>query len=72
MGSQIWELVSTIWPLLDALLTIDSENDFGNAGVNITQVGNFTSVEYGYKLTKLKEVERYVRRNAGIGKISIP
>jgi pectate lyase len=46
-------------------------NDFGNAGVNITQVGNFTSVEYKYELTELEKVEKYVRKNAGIGKIRV-
>lgn len=45
------------------------ENDFGNAGVNITQVGNFTKVPYKYTLTKLKSVEKVVKRGAGLGKI---
>ncbi|SMQ51250.1 unnamed protein product [Zymoseptoria tritici ST99CH_3D7] len=56
---------------LDGFANLGAENDFGSAGVNITRVGNFTSVDYGYKLTRLHEVEEYVRKNAGIGKVRV-
>ncbi|KJX94125.1 pectate lyase like protein [Zymoseptoria brevis] len=56
---------------LDGFANLGDENDFGGAGVNITQVGNFTSVDYDYKLTKLTKVEEYVRKNAGIGKARV-
>jgi pectate lyase len=46
-----------------------TENDFGKARVNITQVGNFTKAPYKYKLTSLKDVSKVVKKNAGIGKI---
>lgn len=46
-----------------------TENDFGDAIVNITQVGNFTEAPYKYKLTSLKRVPDVVQRGAGVGKI---
>ena len=48
-----------------------AENDFGDAIVNITQVGDFTGVEYEYKLTPLRSLESVVRKNAGLGKIRV-
>ena len=45
------------------------DNDWGNAGVNITQVGNFTEAGYEYKLSPLKSVKKLVKAGAGIGKI---
>lgn len=45
------------------------ENDFGRAGVNITQKGNFTKAPYKFKLTPLKSVEQVVKQGAGRGKI---
>lgn len=50
-------------------LTPKIENDFGTAGVNITQVGNFTKVPYKYTLTPLASVEKLVKKGAGRGKI---
>lgn len=44
-------------------------NDFGNAGVNITQVGNYTDAGYKYKLTPLPLVKYVVKLAAGINKI---
>lgn len=46
-----------------------AENDFGKAGVNITQVGNFTKAPYKYKLTSLKDVTKVVKKGAGLGKV---
>jgi pectate lyase len=46
-----------------------AENDFGEATVNITQVGNFTEAPYRYKLTPLRDVAKVVKGGAGIGKI---
>jgi len=51
------------------LLTTITENDWGGAGVNITQVGNFTKAPYKFKLTPLSLVERVVKLGVGIGKI---
>ncbi|TQS33727.1 hypothetical protein Golomagni_05917 [Golovinomyces magnicellulatus] len=48
---------------------IPAENDFGNAIVNITQIGNFTEAPYEYNLTPLNEVTKTVDAGAGIGKI---
>jgi pectate lyase len=45
------------------------ENDFGTAGVNITQVGDFTEAPYAYTLTPLASVEEVVKASAGRGKI---
>lgn len=44
-------------------------NDWGNATVNITQVGTFTKAPYKYKLTPLEKVEELVKAGAGIGKV---
>jgi hypothetical protein len=46
-----------------------TENDWGPAKINITQVGNFTKAPYKYKLTPLKSVEKIVKAGAGLGKI---
>ena len=46
-----------------------TENDWGPAKINITQVGNFTKAPYKYKLTPLKSVEKVVKAGAGLGKI---
>lgn len=45
------------------------ENDWGNAGVNITQEGNYTDAGYEYKLTPLFLVKPLAKLAAGIGKI---
>ena len=54
---------------IDGFANLGAKNDFGKATVNITQVGNFTKAPYKYKLTKLKEVEKIVKKGAGLGKI---
>lgn len=46
-----------------------AENDFGNAGVNITQEGNFTEVPYEYKLSPLAFVQPLAKLAAGVGRI---
>lgn len=51
------------------LLTTRAENNWGGAGVNVTQVGNFTKAPYKFKLAPLSLVERVVKLGAGIGRI---
>ena len=46
-----------------------TENDWGNAGVNITQKGDFYKADYKFKLTPLKLVPAVVKLGAGIGRI---
>ena len=53
----------------DVTLTVLTENDWGKAGVNITQVGNFKKAPYKFKLTPLFLVEPLVKFGAGVGKI---
>lgn len=53
---------------LNSILT-SLGNYFGDAIVNITQVGNFTKVPYKYKLTDLYELPFTVLASAGVGKI---
>jgi pectate lyase len=45
------------------------ENYFGDAAVNITQVGNFTKAPYKYKLTDLYELPFVVLAGVGVGQI---
>ncbi|KAI8934112.1 hypothetical protein NX059_008871 [Plenodomus lindquistii] len=54
---------------IDGFANLGAKNDFGNADVNITQVGNFTRAPYKYKLTPLKHVKKVVRNGAGVGQI---
>jgi pectate lyase len=54
---------------LDGFANIGARNDFGGAGVNITQQGNFTKAEYKYKLTPLALVQPLVKLGAGVGRI---
>jgi pectate lyase len=54
---------------LDGFANLGAANDFGGSGVNITQVGNFTSVPYTYKLAPLSDVPALVVRYSGLGKI---
>jgi hypothetical protein len=44
-------------------------NYFGDAIVNITQVGNFTKAPYKYKLTDLYELPFVVLAGVGVGQI---
>lgn len=44
-------------------------NDWGPAGVNITQVGDFTEVPYKYKLSPLFLVKTAAKLATGVGKI---
>lgn len=46
-----------------------TENDWGGAGVNITQVGDFTKADYKYKLTPLFLVKPLVWLGVGVGKV---
>ncbi|EUC44970.1 polysaccharide lyase family 1 protein [Bipolaris oryzae ATCC 44560] len=54
---------------IDGFANLGAKNDFGKAGVNITQVGNFTQAPYKYNLTPLSKVEDVVKKGAGLGKI---
>ncbi|KFY01828.1 hypothetical protein V495_06144 [Pseudogymnoascus sp. VKM F-4514 (FW-929)] len=54
---------------IDGFANLGAENDFGTAGVNITQVGDFTEAPYAYTLTPLASVEEVVKASAGRGKI---
>ncbi|KAI2627188.1 pectin lyase fold/virulence factor [Xylaria nigripes] len=56
---------------LDGYANLGAENDFGSAGVNITQTGNFTAVDYSYSLTPLDMVTSVVLAGAGVGKINV-
>jgi pectate lyase len=46
-----------------------TENDWGPATINITQVGDFTKADYKYKLTPLWLVQPIVKLGAGIGRV---
>lgn len=50
-------------------LTGFTENYFGKAAVNITNIGNFTKAPYKYKLTDLYELPFTVLAGAGVGQI---
>lgn len=54
---------------IDGYANLGAANDFGTAGVNITQVGTFTSTGYSYTLTPLADVQALVQAYAGVGKI---
>ncbi|KAF2742583.1 polysaccharide lyase family 1 protein [Sporormia fimetaria CBS 119925] len=54
---------------IDGFVNLGARNDWGSATVNITQIGNFTKARYWYRLTPLRDVQRVVKRGAGIGKI---
>lgn len=56
---------------MHADIVIFTENDFGRADVNITQVGTFKKAPYKYSLTPLKSVESVVKKNAGLGKVKV-
>ncbi|KAF2035629.1 pectin lyase-like protein [Setomelanomma holmii] len=53
------------------LLNLLSENDFGEATLNITQVGNFTRAPYKFKLTPLKQVSKVVKSGVDLGQLKI-
>jgi pectate lyase len=55
--------------VLRSLLTMSAENDFGRAGVNITQVGTFKKAPYKFKLTPLPLVAPIVKLGAGVGRV---
>ena len=70
MDMLIWERVSTrlcLWVVGE--LTSVAENDWGQATVNITRVGDFKKAPYKYKLTPLPLVQILVKLGAGVGKI---
>ncbi|KAG7285061.1 hypothetical protein NEMBOFW57_009681 [Staphylotrichum longicolle] len=54
---------------LDGFANLGAKNDWGTAGVNITQVGNFKKAPYKFKLTPLVLVAPLVKLGAGVGKI---
>jgi len=56
---------------LDGFANLGAQNDFGDMGVNITRVGNFTEAPYAYGLTPLDEVVDLVVAGAGVGKIEV-
>lgn len=48
---------------------MSTENDWGPASINITQVGDFKKAPYKYKLTPLPLVAPIVKLGAGVGRI---
>ncbi|KAF5599098.1 pectate lyase 1 [Fusarium pseudocircinatum] len=54
---------------LDGYANLGAKNDWGKAGVNITQKGNFYNADYKYKLTPLKLVPTVAKLGAGVGRI---
>ncbi|EEY16304.1 hypothetical protein D7B24_001134 [Verticillium nonalfalfae] len=54
---------------LDGYANLGAKNDWGNAGVNITQVGDFYKADYKFKLTPLKLVPLVTKLGAGVGRI---
>ncbi|KAF4496206.1 pectate lyase 1 [Fusarium agapanthi] len=52
---------------LDGYANLGAKNDWGKAGVNITQKGNFYKADYKYKLTPLKIVPNVAKLGAGVG-----
>jgi pectate lyase len=59
-----WHSRRALTDLLDFV-----ENYFGDAIVNITQVGNFTKAPYKYKLTDLYELPFVVLAGVGVGQV---
>jgi hypothetical protein len=60
---------TTLLPFKDLTTDYQTENDWGKAGVNITQKGNFYKADYKYKLTPLKLVPTVAKLGAGVGRI---
>ncbi|KAI6755728.1 hypothetical protein HG531_004834 [Fusarium graminearum] len=56
---------------LDGYANLGAKNDWGHAGVNITQKGNFYKADYKFKLTPLPLVPAVVKLGAGIGRICL-
>ncbi|EXF80009.1 pectate lyase [Colletotrichum fioriniae PJ7] len=54
---------------LDGFANLGAPNDWGKAGVNITQKGTFYKAPYQFKLTPLPLVAPIVKLGAGIGRI---
>ncbi|WAO95937.1 Amb-all domain-containing protein [Fusarium falciforme] len=54
---------------LDGYANLGAKNDWGSAGVNITQKGTFYKADYKYKLTPLKLVPTVCKLGAGVGRI---
>lgn len=44
-------------------------NQFNGSGVNVTQVGNFTTAPYAYKLSPIADVPALAVRYSGLGKV---
>ncbi|OLN97017.1 putative pectate lyase A 1 [Colletotrichum chlorophyti] len=54
---------------LDGFANLGARNDWGKAGVNITQKGNFYKAPYNFKLTPLALVAPIVKLGAGVGRV---
>ncbi|KAK2014525.1 pectate lyase [Colletotrichum eremochloae] len=54
---------------LDGFANLGSPNDWGNAGVNITQKGTFFKAPYSFKLTPLPLLAPIIKLGAGVGRI---
>ncbi|KAM0717678.1 hypothetical protein Q7P37_007530 [Cladosporium fusiforme] len=54
---------------IDGYMNLGAKNYFGDAAVNITQVGNFKKAPYKYKLTDLYELPFTVLAGVGVGKL---
>ncbi|KAF1937783.1 pectin lyase-like protein [Clathrospora elynae] len=54
---------------IDGYANLGAANNFGTAGVNITQGGDFATAPYVYTLTTLGEVKIVVKKGVGLGKI---
>ncbi|KAJ4315434.1 hypothetical protein N0V84_008381 [Fusarium piperis] len=54
---------------LDGYANLGAKNDWGPAGVNITQKGTFYKADYKFKLTPLKLVPTVCKLGAGVGRI---
>lgn len=54
----------------DGNANLGAQNNFGKAVNTITKTGTFTKPKYEYQLIPLSDVERIVKGNAGIGKVT--
>ncbi|KAK2770036.1 pectate lyase [Colletotrichum kahawae] len=54
---------------LDGFANLGAPNDWGKAGVNITQKGDFYKAPYKFKLTPLPLVAPIVKLGAGVGRV---
>lgn len=54
----------------DGSANLGAQNNFGKATNTITKQGTFTKASYNYELIPLSDVERIVKANSGIGKVT--